>query len=106
MRLMRHRLSPRDTTLVKILGPVAGVLNPLSDVEPTAIAWADRKAAFSCSFAALKGGWGGAAAREAVSGTYSARDCVAPELAPMSFAPLRGPPVPIPPTGWRETGAR
>jgi hypothetical protein len=72
--------------VVKILGPVAGVLNRLSDAEPIAIAWADRKAAFSCSFAALKGG---AAAREAVSGTYSARDCVAPELAPTSFAPLR-----------------
>src|SRR6202047_3870248 len=82
---MRHRLSPRDTTLVKILGAAAGEERPSSDAEPAAIACAGCNTAFSCGFAAFKGGWGDGAARDPVSGTYSVRDCVAPELAPTSF---------------------
>jgi hypothetical protein len=59
MRLILHRLSPRDTTLVKLLGATAGVDIRSSDAELPETASIGFKAALSCGFAARKGGWDG-----------------------------------------------
>jgi hypothetical protein len=59
MRLMRHKLSPRDTTLVKFLGSTAGEDAPSSDAELLGLACAGCEAAFACGFAACKGSWEG-----------------------------------------------
>jgi len=54
MRLMRHRLSPRDTTLVKFLGATAREDTPSRDAELPGFACADFKATLSFGFAARK----------------------------------------------------
>jgi hypothetical protein len=54
MRLMRHRLSPRYTILVKLLGATAGEDTLSSDAEVPGFACADFKAALSRGFAARK----------------------------------------------------
>jgi hypothetical protein len=74
MRLIRHRLSPRDTTLVKFLGATAGEETPSSGFKATL-----------SEIAVRKGGCVGGRVRDALSRTYSAPDCAAPELAPKSF---------------------